>query len=320
MADDIVIPTVDFKFTGIERIVYGVQDLELGKRFFQDWGLVLADDQEQRVLLHTKDGSEIELLPHNDPALPPAFETGSTLRRVIWGVQSPQDLQNLADHLLLSDKTFLHDDEHGPSVTDPNGMRLSFRVKRRRAVYETGVPVNVLGHTHRVDTRAKVYDHAEPVKIGHVVFFTKDVMETKDFYERTLGFLVSDYYQGVGYFLRCQQEGGHHDLFLLQTPDQKSGLNHVAFTVRDIDEVFGGGIHMNQQGWETQIGPGRHPISSAYFWYVQNPCGGLAEYYTNEDYCTKNWQPQNWPRTNENYAEWAIAGGIDATTRRQVRG
>ena len=58
------------------------------------------------------------------------------------------------------------------------------------------------------------------------------------FYTERLGFLVSDYYPDAGYFLRCRPEGGHHDLFLLQTPDKKCGLNHVAFRVRDIHEVL----------------------------------------------------------------------------------
>jgi len=130
---------------------------------------------------------------------------------------------------------------------------------------------------------------------------------------------VSDSYPEAGYFLRCRKEGGHHNLFLLKTPDNKRGLNHVAFTVRDIHEVFGGGLHMSRRGWPTQIGPGRHPISSAYFWYFHNPCGGLAEYYADEDYCTDDWQPKEWQRSPANYAEWAIAGGIDGETRRQSK-
>ena len=118
---------------------------------------------------------------------------------------------------------------------------------------------------------------------------------------------------------RRAPEGGHHNLFLMQTPDRRRGLNHVAFTVRDLHEVFGGGLHVGRCGWRTQIGPGRHPISSAYFWYVHNPAGGLAEYYADEDYCTADWKAQAWERAPERFAEWAIDGGIDGTTRRQAR-
>jgi hypothetical protein len=54
-------------------------------------------------------------------------------------------------------------------------------------------------------------------------------------------------------------------LFLLSIPNKPAGLNHVAFVVRDIHEVIGGGLNMNRSEWSTFIGPGRHPISSAYF-------------------------------------------------------
>ena len=140
------------------------------------------------------------------------------------------------------------------------------------------------------------------------------------FYVQRLGFLVSDRYPDRGLFLRWAPEGGHHDLFVLQTPASKPGVNHVAFAVRDLYEVFGGGLHISRCGWTTEIGPGRHPISSAFFWYVKCPAGGLAEYYADEDYVTPAWQPRELTPSPENFAEWAITGGIDGTTRRQASG
>lgn len=301
------------KINGIDKIVYGVDDMETCARFLDDWGLAKGDDTN---VFSTLDGSEVVIVPADDVALPPALESGPTLRRVVWGVETEADLDALRLKI-KSSPSFVEEDE-GPSVTDPNGLRMSFRVSRRTSLDITGSPVNVYGQKARVDRRSPVYDRAEPIRIGHVVFFTPDVMEVLAFYTDVLGFVVSDSYPGAGYFLRCAEEGGHHDLFLLQTPDGKKGLNHVAFTVRDIEEVFGGGIHINGRGWKSQIGPGRHPISSAYFWYVENPCGAVVEYYTNEDYCTADWRPDEWQRSNENFAEWAIVGGIDPNSRRQV--
>jgi len=298
--------------TGIDKIVYGVEDIETSRRFLDDWGLTAGETAD---LFTTLDRSEVMICPLDDAELPPAIEPGSTLRRVVWGVEGEADLEALRAriHNLPS---FAEDDE-GPSCTDPNGLRISFRISRRKDADVKGAPVNVYGHKARVDQRSPVYERAHPVRIGHVVFFTPDVTEVLAFYTDVLGFLVSDSYPGSGYFLRCAEEGGHHDLFLLQTPDGKKGLNHVAFTARDIEEVLGGGIYISGRGWKTQLGPGRHPVSSAYFWYVENPCGGLAEYYTNEDFCTADWQPEEWQRSNQTFAEWAIAGGIDAETRRQ---
>lgn len=301
---------------GIDKIVHGVDDMETCVRFMDDWGLARKESGGVAATFQTLDGSEVVVVPAEDSGLPPAFEDGSTLRRVVWGVETASDLDALRER--LSSRKGFAEEADGPSCTDPNGMRLSFRLSRRRPPAIEGSPINVYGRDLRVDERSPVYAAGQPIRIGHVVFFVADVVETLAFYVDVLGFVVSDSYPDSGYFLRCAEEGGHHDLFLLQSPDGKRGLNHVAYTVRDIHEVFGGGIHMNGKGWKTQIGPGRHPISSAYFWYVQNPCGALAEYYTNEDRCTAAWQPKEWERSNENFAEWAISGGIDNTTRRQV--
>ena len=304
--------------TGIDKVVYGVEDMKTCARFFHDWGLVPAEENEPRMRFETLDGGEVELRPVDDAALPAAFESGSTLRRVIWGVESEQALAGIVGRLAA--RATIDSDEDGPGCTDPNGLRQCFRITQRRDAGVVGSPANTAGRIARIDRRAQVYKRAEPVKIGHVVLFTPALAETVKFYEDTLGFVVSDYYPDSGYFLRCAPEGGHHDLFLLRTPGDRRGLNHVAFTVRDIHEVFGGGLHIARRGWRTEIGPGRHPVSSAYFWYVHNPAGGLAEYYADEDYCTAAWKAEAWERTPEHFAEWAVAGGIDGATRRQARG
>ena len=169
----------------------------------------------------------------------------------------------------------------------------------------------------RVNQPAPTYDRATPVEVGHVVFFVKDLAAMTAFYEQCLGFVVSDRYPNRGHFMRCAPNGGHHDLFLLETPDKRVGLNHVAFTVRDLHEVIGGGLNMSRQGWHTELGPGRHPISSAMFWYYESPAGALWEYYTDEDELTADWQPREFTPGPTVFAEWAIKGGIDGHTRRQ---
>lgn len=293
---------------GIDKIVYGVEDLPTCVRFFTDWGLKPISENASGALFETLDGCEVELRLASDPALPPAMEPGSTLRRVVWGLSDTAELAALTQGMT--------DGPDGKEIQDPNGMTLAFRMTRRRPLALDGAQINSAGHLARIDERAPIYDHAEPFKIGHVVFFCPNITETVKFYEDRLGFVVSDFYPDEGYFLRCRKEGGHHDLFLLKVPGGKRGLNHVSFTVRDIHEVFGGGMNIDRKGWPTQIGPGRHPISSAYFWYVSCPAGALTEYYSDEDYCTEAWEAKAWDRLPENYAEWAVAGGIDGQTRR----
>ena len=288
---------------GIDRITYGVEDLEACKRFFLDWGLNLVREDASGLDFESINGCEIFVRKTGDAALPPAVEAGPTLREVIWGVSAEADLAALGTV---------------PKV-DPTGIGLGFRVTRKKPVAVEGTPSNVWGHVARIDLPSPVYDRAEPVEVGHVVFFTDKLAEMTTFYEK-LGFHVSDRYPGRGVFLRCAARGGHHDLFLLQLPDGKRGLNHVAFAVRDLHEVIGGGLAMARHGWETQIGPGRHPISSAMFWYFKSPAGGLVEYYADEDVLTENWTPRDFTPSPEMFAEWAVVGGIDGNTRRQKQG
>ncbi|KVP21350.1 VOC family protein [Burkholderia ubonensis] len=300
---------------GIEQITYGVDDLATCRRFFADWGLKEVAHDDTRARFETMNGCTVLVVRADDPALPPAFEAGPTLREVTWGVATAAELDALRVKLAGQPGYYAHDDVVG--CIDPNGMAIRIEVTRKRVLDVKGSLSNVWGETLRVDTPSTIYERAEPVEVGHVVFFTNALDAQEKFYHELLGFETSDRYPGRGAFMRCAPHGGHHDLFLLALPTGKRGLNHVAFTVRDIHEVFGGGMHIDRCGWATQLGPGRHPVSSAYFWYFQNPAGGLIEYYADEDVLTPDWQPREFEPGPTVFAEWAVDGGLDGNTRRQ---
>jgi catechol 2,3-dioxygenase-like lactoylglutathione lyase family enzyme len=284
--------------TGVDAVVFGVAEMDTARQFLTDWGLRETRTEADRLVFETLDGGEVVVRPADAPDLPPAIEPGSTLREVIWGVDDEADLGRLRP------------------VADPNGLQLGFRVSRRRPMQVTPTPANAPGTPQRVDRRSPVHVRARPIKLGHVVLFAADFAAMRAFYTERIGFTVSDEYPGHGVFLRCRTPGEHHNLFILNRPG-KPGVNHVAFTLSDVHEVIGGGIAMAAKGWKTEIGPGRHPISSAYFWYFLNPLGPPLEYYADDDWCTEAWVPQSFERKPELFAEWAIAGGIDPATRRQ---
>ena len=300
-------------FSGIDKVVFGVGDAAEANRFLADWGLSPLSDG----VWATRDGGQVIVQPRTDPALPAAIEDGNTVREVIWGLTDQAALAALLDRLRAAGIEPVTGADGLPRVTDPNGMSLAFQVSQRTEVSVAPTPVNAPGSPNRIDKRSPVIDQARPVSIGHVVFFAGDFAAMKAFYVEKLGFIVSDEYPGHGVFLRCAVRGGHHNVFILNRPG-KPGVNHVAFTVTDIHEVIGGGIAMSKKGWKTEIGPGRHPISSAYFWYFLNPVGPALEYYADDDYCTEAWKAEEFVRAPEMFAEWAIAGGIDGTTRRQT--
>ncbi len=300
---------------GIDEISYGADDLAACRQFFLDWGLSLAEEQADRLVFETLNGCRVIVAATNHPDLPPAIEAGPTLREVVWGVASEADLALYADRIRALPGFVQGNGRIG--CTDPNGLAVRLQLTQKRDVQMQSAEYNTWDRKGRINQASPAYERAQPIEVGHVVFFVKDVQACERFYVENFGFAASDRYPERGAFLRTAPDGGHHDIFLLQRPDKHAGLNHVAFTVRDIHEVFGGGMHISRCGWDTQLGPGRHPVSSAYFWYFKNPAGALVEYYADEDQLTADWQPREFEPGPTVFAEWAIDGGLDGNTRRQ---
>ena len=300
---------------GIDEVTFGATDLGRCRQFFLDWGLSLIDEGAARLVFETLNGCRLIVAASDTPGLPPGIEPDPTLREVVWSVESAEVLEYFRAR--LRGATGFVDTGERIGCTDPGGLALRIQVSRKRPVQVECARINSWNERGRVDQASPAYDRATPIEVGHVVFFVADLAAITAFYIERLGFVLSDSYPGRGSFLRCAPRAGHHDLFLLQLPQPRVGLNHVAFTVRDVHEVFGGGMHMSRCGWETELGPGRHPISSAIFWYFVSPVGGLFEYYTDEDELTGAWQPREFTPGPTMFAEWAIKGGIDGNTRRQ---
>jgi len=304
---------------GIDQITYAADDLPTCRRFFSDWGLALKSETADQLVFECLNGCRVVVAAIGKPGLPDAMEEGPTLIEVVWGVEGEADLARYAA-AIAKDPGFIDGEVEGArriGCTDPNGLAVHLQVSRKHSVDVECGAMNTWNAKPRINQAAPIYERATPIEVGHVVFFVADVKATGDFYAKRFGFVGSDSYPNRGRFMRCAPEGGHHDLFLLQLPSGKRGLNHVAFTVRDIHEVFGGGLHFSRCGWETQLGPGRHPVSSAYFWYFKNPAGGLIEYYADEDQLTAEWQPREFEPGPTVFAEWAVDGGLDGNTRRQ---
>ncbi len=302
--------------TGIEKLTYGVKDRDTAVKFWSDFGLVPVDSHSSADVFEVKNGATVEIRDPDDPSIPPAVgdDPQATVREVMFGVATENDLEDLAANL-KQDREVRQDADGSIHTTDPLGFGLAFRVARAVTVTPPDLQVNVPGRPQRINRRAPMAQQANPLEISHVVYVTNDIEAQKTFYVDRLGFKMTDSYPGRGYFLRCSDAHNHHNLFLLDPGANRRGFHHVAFELGSIHELFGGGNNMTRNGWETHLGPGRHPISSCYFWYFKNPCGGAAEYDFDSDVVDDDWEPCEWEPKPENFAEWCLAEGMGDTLR-----
>jgi len=292
--------------TNLESVIYGVVDLPASQRFWSDFGLTPTDARGR--VFSAEDGSTIVLRDAADPGLPPSDEDGSTVREVTFGVAARADLEALGAEL-ARDRDVREDAEGTLHTIDPMGFAIAFRVARRRPVQAPELKFNTPGRPDRLNTRGRLFGSARPLELTHAVYMIDAPEQTVAFYTERLGFIVSDSYPGRGYFMRGGKSNHHHDLFLLNVGG-KRGFHHVAFELGSIHELFGGGLNMTRRGWKTALGPGRHPISSCYFWYFHCPSGGAAEYDFDSDAVDERWVPGIFEQTPEVFAEWCLAEGM----------
>lgn len=307
---------VGVRFVGIEAVTYGVTNLPKARRFWADFGLEEQPAGKASAVFAAANGARVILKRRSDRSLPPPVEAGSSVRSIRWGMETEADVEAVRERLAEAGCL-----AEGPGVwaVDPAGFALEFVVSGLRMPEVAPSPANAPQDINRIDTRAGFYERAAPLKIGHIVLNVPDAPACSAFYREILGFHLSDAYDNGSVFLRCAARHSHHNLFLLQSPTGRPGINHLAFAVRDIHEMFAGGQHLALCGWKTAVGPGRHRISSCYFWYVHNPCGGLAEYFWDEDYLTEDWEPQLWTPGPEVFAEWMLPKGLPLRKSRGAR-
>ncbi len=285
---------------GIDSIVYGTEDLDAARRFHEDWGLEVTEAGAAGVDLALADGTSVHLRAADDTALPPAVIDwehlgGSTAREVVWGVADAAALDTIGAEL-ARDREVAADSDGTLHAADDHGYHIGFRVSRRRGeapgLPDTNSPA--AAPRRNLPAEGATRSRAHPARFGHVVFWAPGDLEARArFYTERLGFRLTDHVLGGGFFLRCGASTDHHNLFLQRGGPPDSGylgFQHVAYEFRDIDTVMMLGVHMEGQGWRTNVGPLRHNIGSSMSWYMWNPAGGLAEAYCDMDYADDGWQ------------------------------
>ena len=111
-------------------------------------------------------------------------------------------------------------------------------------------------------------------EFGHLCLDAPDVYDAHRYWSTRFNAKVSDWIRDRSCLLRIDPV--HHKLAVFQ--GDRPGLCHMNFQVDTIDDVFRNWHFLVDQGVQIEMGPGRHPQSTAIFLYFLGPEGFTYEY------------------------------------------
>ncbi|MDB5504054.1 MAG: hypothetical protein JWR89_3956 [Tardiphaga sp.] len=144
-----------------------------------------------------------------------------------------------------------------------------------------------------------------PVRLAHVNINSTDVDGLAAFYQRALGFRLTDRSKAMA-FVRCNAD--HHAIVIANAP--VNGLNHVAFLMPDLEAVMRGSGRLIDAGFPIAWGVGRHGPGDNVFAYFIDPLGVVIEYtaevlQVDDDYVVRGPSEWSWPPGRTDH--WGIA-------------
>jgi catechol-2,3-dioxygenase len=145
----------------------------------------------------------------------------------------------------------------------------------------------------------------KPVRLAHVNLNSIDVEGSAAFYERALGFRLTDRSKAMA-FVRCNAD--HHAVVIAEAA--VNGLNHVAFLMPNLEAVMRGSGRMIDAGFPIAWGVGRHGPGDNVFAYFIDPVGVVIEYtaevlQVDDSYVVRGPSEWVWPPGRTDH--WGIA-------------
>ncbi len=201
-------------------------------------------------------------------------------------------------------------EDDGLWVEDSNGMLIHL-VERAAdpelIAAETPFAINAPGRVVRTRRSAMLphasYPAAKPLRLGHILVFSPDVMGSVAFVTEALGMGLADRAQDVIAFTCAKKNSDHHVVAFAKSPGV--GFHHASLQVHDPDEVGRGGRALLAKSRRGDWGFGRHTIGSNFFHYIQDPWGSWFEYFSDMDHIDDYdlWTPTNYGM-EDSLASW----------------
>lgn len=288
---------------GLLSYTLDVPSLEEGIKFYTDAGLeVSIRGNVARFNCIGQDRHSIELI------------SGAAKKRLHHVTLRADGLDKIAVDVPVAGGEIISSpegyDEAGLWVRDPHGAVYHLIEHPADAVPEAAQPfeINAPGRIVRIRRsailRSRDYSAIRPLKLGHILQFTPDVMASVKFVTEGFGMGLADHVSDFAAFTCARKDSDHHVLAFAKSVG--IGLQHASFQVADPDEVGRGGQALRIKAARGDWGFGRHTIGSNFFHYIQDPWGSWFEYYSDMDYIDDYalWEPSNYP-PEDGLSSWA---------------
>ena len=287
---------------GALSLTLEVPDLDAGVTFYTDAGLVAdVEGNIARLRCAGQDRDSIVLLG------------GFSRKRLHHISLRAGDLDGIASRVpehggkvVTAPEGF---EDNGLWVVDPNGMliRLTDHPADPELEAAPAFEINGPGRVVRARRSAilpqKAYPSAKPLRLGHILVFSPDVLKSVAFVTEALGMGLADRAQDIIAFTCARKDSDHHVVAFAKSPGV--GFHHASFMVGDPDEVGRGGRALLAKSQRGDWGFGRHTIGSNFFHYIQDPWGSWFEYYSDMDHIDDHalWTPTNYDM-EDSLASW----------------
>ncbi len=242
----------------IRFVGYGVSDLEVERRFYADvWGLIEVAQQDGTAYFAAAGAPEKYVVRLRQTDTP-------RIDLIAWAAATRADVDALYEQVLAEGGKMIHP----PQALASPGGGYGFRF-----FDPDGHTLEVSADVEQGPSRQLARGAAIPLKISHVVLHSPNHKAAVAWYEKALGFKVSDWLGDFMCFMRCNS--WHHRLAFLPGPPC---LNHVAYDVLSIDDMMRGIARLKRNQVDIQWGPGRHTAGNNTFSYFLTPGGNVVEY------------------------------------------
>ncbi|TGN16803.1 VOC family protein [Leptospira ilyithenensis] len=274
--------------------VYDIAYIRLGRKnlkntlqYYLDFGLILCEETESRILFRSH-GSSF-----------PCWSVEKSDRDKVLGlglfVSSQKDfieISKIKNAVPNPSGRF----GNAPSVTlnDPSGLPVDVVYKHQVDLehpFEIKREWNKPHLTKRINIpQPAEFGPAKVIRLGHAVFLKQEFFENAQWYCDHFGFIPSDIQilphskEPVISFLRCDrgdQLTDHHSIVIATGIDDR--LEHCAFELDDMEEIAKGRDWLLRKGGKSAWGIGRHLLGSQIFDYKRDPSGMLVEHFTDGD-------------------------------------